>query len=163
MVELEKRAYGPDSPRDVREAIRARVRIAEPGVIAATACPVESAWSIDVRFDRTDELARSMNAYSLVFDVSDSARPGADVREQIKSRIGTLPRGHHRLVIVVGRSAIMRAAVRFMNRQVGGGSWSVCKSLEQGLAEARASLPLANAQGPTAGEGGPDRAASGGV
>ena len=57
-VDLEQRAYGPDSAPEECDAIADRVSLLEERVLLMREMPVQSPFSINLMFDRLEALAR---------------------------------------------------------------------------------------------------------
>ena len=78
-VDLEQRAYGPDSTREESEAIADRVSCIDERVLLMREMPVQSPFSINVMFDRLESLAGGWNRFSYVVDLSEA---GASVWQE---------------------------------------------------------------------------------
>jgi hypothetical protein len=111
-VDLEQRAYGPDSTREESEAIADRVSCIDERVLLMREMPVQSAFSINLMFDRLESLAGGWERFSYVVDLSEARRPDAETRAALKERVLRVnPRVAH-VAIVVGGNLLMRAMAR---------------------------------------------------
>jgi hypothetical protein len=111
-VDLEQRAYGPDSTGEERDAIADRVSRLDERVLLLREMPVQSRFSIDLMFDRLEALAHDWDRFSYVVDLSDARRPDAETRAALKERVLRVsPRVAH-VAIVVGGNLLMRAMAR---------------------------------------------------
>jgi hypothetical protein len=113
-VNLEQRAYGPDSTREERDAIADRVSRLEERVLLMREMPVQSPFSITVMFDRLEALARDWDRFAYVVDLNEARRPDAETRAALKERVLRVsPRVAH-VAIVVGGNLLMRAMARLV-------------------------------------------------
>jgi hypothetical protein len=111
-VNLEQRAYGPDSTPEERDAISDRVSRIDERVLLLREVPVQSPFSINLMFDRLEALARDWDRFSYVVDLAEARRPDAETRAALKERVLRVsPRVAH-VAIVVGGNLLMRAMAR---------------------------------------------------
>ena len=86
-IELEARAYGPDSTPEEVEALRAQVTLHSSGdAVLWREIPVMSEFSIDVCSDRLEELCAAHGCRFLLVDSRAGARPDAVVRKRLLAR-----------------------------------------------------------------------------
>ena len=64
-VDLEQRAYGPDSTREESDAIADRVSRIDERVLLMREMPVQSSFSINLMFDRLEGLASRLGSILL--------------------------------------------------------------------------------------------------
>jgi hypothetical protein len=113
-VNLEQRAYGPESTREESEAIADRVSSIDERVLLMREVPVQSPFSINLMFDRLESLARGWDRFAYVVDLSEARRPDAETRAVLKERVLRVsPRVAH-VAIVVGSNLLMRAMARLL-------------------------------------------------
>ena len=111
-VDLEQRAYRPDSTPEECDAIADRVSLIEERVLLMREMPVQSPFSINLMFDRLEALARDWDRFSYVVDLAEARRPDAETRAALKERVHRVsPRVAH-VAIVVGGNLLMRAMAR---------------------------------------------------
>jgi hypothetical protein len=113
-LNLQLRAYGPDSTREESQAIEDRVSRIGERVLLLREIPVQSPFSINLMFDRLESLAHGWDRFSYVVDLSEAGRPDAATRATLKERVLRVnPRVTH-VAIVVGSNLLMRAMARLI-------------------------------------------------
>jgi hypothetical protein len=135
-VDLEQRAYGPDSTREESDAIADRVSRIDERVLLMREMPVQTPFSIDVMFDRLEALASGWDRFSYVVDLSDARRPDAETRAALKRRVLRVsPRVAH-VAIVVGSNLLMRAMARLFAYGMGLTSVGIHVTRDEAIEEA---------------------------
>jgi len=135
-VNLELRAYGPDSTREEREAIADHVSCIDERVLLWREMPVQSPFSINLMFDRLETLARGWDRFSYVVDLSEARRPDAETRAALKERVLRVnPRVAH-VAVVVGNNLLMRAMARLIAYGMGMSSVGVHVTRAEAIEEA---------------------------
>ena len=84
MLELEKRAYGPDSTQEEIEMLRSRVNIFDTNVICYQEVFVMSTFQIEVMTQKVNELIVPGEEYYMIINLSKAQRPNAEQRHKIK-------------------------------------------------------------------------------
>jgi hypothetical protein len=139
-VELGQRGYGPESTPEERAAIEARVSVLEDHVLLLHELPIQSAFSVNLMFDRFDALAKDWDRFSYVIDLTEARRPDAATRFALKSRVLRLsPRVLH-MSAAVGGNAVMRAMARLVAHAMGLPSVSVHATRAQAIEEVRRAM-----------------------
>jgi hypothetical protein len=101
VMQIESRPYGADAAADEIEALRARVWKVEDRLFVYDEVPVQSLFTLDLLFDRLEELAAGLDRFAYVVDLRGVKRPGAEVRERLKQRVNRLnPRLAHVAAVV---------------------------------------------------------------
>lgn len=135
-VNLQLRAYGPDSTREESEAIEDRVSRIGERVLLLREIPVQSPFSINLMFDRVESLAHGWDRFSYVVDLSEAGRPDAATRATLKERVLRVnPRVTH-VAIVVGSNLLMRAMARLIAYGMGMTSVGVHVTRAEAIEEA---------------------------
>ena len=75
---------------------------------------MQTPFSVECMFDRFDALARDWDRFAYVLDLTEAARPTAEVRATLKDRVNRLSPRVTNVAAVVGNNLLMRAMVRFV-------------------------------------------------
>jgi hypothetical protein len=139
-MQIESRPYGPNAAADEIEALRARVWKAEDRLFVYDEVPIQSLFTLDLLFDRLEELSDGLDRFAYVVDLRGVKRPGAEVRERLKQRVKRLnPRLAH-VAIVVGTDVVIRAVAKLAAFAIGFRSFTSNVSVEDGLEACRRAL-----------------------
>jgi hypothetical protein len=125
---------------DLRLEIQKRVWKVEDRLFMMVEVPVQTPFTLDVFFDRLEELAAGLDRFAYVVDLSGVRRPDARVREKLRQRVGKI---NHRLVhvgVVVGDNAVLRAVSKLAAFAVGFRSFSFHKSVDDAMEACRRAL-----------------------
>src|SRR5690606_7799705 len=76
MIQLEAKAYGPDSTPAEIEAIGARLSLLRPDVVIYREVPVPSAFQIGVFGERLRQVTAGLDSYGLIMDLTQAKPPG---------------------------------------------------------------------------------------
>ena len=114
-IELEARAYGPESTAEEIEAMRARVVVHGDGqAVLWRELPLMSEFSVDVFSDRVEELCASHGCRFLIIDSRAGARPTPAVRRRIRERSEQLSDRLERVFVVINPNPVLWALSRFI-------------------------------------------------
>jgi hypothetical protein len=139
-VELAPHAYGPGATREESEAIADRVSIVGERILLIYELPVQTAFSVDLMFDRIERLARAWDRFSYVVDLTEAKRPDPETRTVLKARVlRLLPRVTH-VAIAVGDNLLMRAMARLFAYGMGLPSVSIHATRAEAIEEARRAM-----------------------
>jgi hypothetical protein len=109
---METRPYGPDTAPAELDALRARVWKLEDHIYMFEEIPIQTVFSLDLLFDRLEALAAAEDRFAYIIDLRGVKRPGAEVRQRLKTRVGRLhPRLAH-AAVVVGSDVVIRAVAK---------------------------------------------------
>ena len=133
-IELEARAYGPQSSPEELEAIRRRVSLHGDAVLYQE-LPVTTVFTIDLCYDRVEELVDAHGCRALIVDVRDSSRPSAVVRKRITARVEALHGRVRHVAVVMKPNPLMMVATRFVQAAM-----SIPLSFHNTMAEAEEAL-----------------------
>jgi hypothetical protein len=107
-----------------RDELRWRVRLIEDRLFLMTEVPHQTPFTVDLFFDRLDELAAGMDRFAYVVDLTGVQRPDARTREQLRRRVTAInPRLAH-VGVVVGANAVIRAVAKLAAFAIGFRSFS---------------------------------------
>lgn len=139
-VQLANRPYGPDATQEERDAIADRVSVIGERLLLMHELNVQTPFSVSLIFDRLETLTKDWDRFAYVLDLTDSTRPGAEVRAAIKSRIARISARVALVAAVVGDNRLMRAMVRLVGYGLGIRNIRVCRTREEAISEARGAL-----------------------
>jgi hypothetical protein len=137
---IEARPYGSDASPSERSELRDRVWKLEDRLFMLVEVPVQTPFTLDVMFDRLEELAAGLDRFAYVVDLSGVKRPDARVREKLRERVGRInPRLVH-AGLVVGSDAVIRAVAKLAAFSLGFRSFSFHISVDQAVEACRRAL-----------------------
>jgi hypothetical protein len=140
IVELEPRAYGPESTREEREAIVDRVSVVDERILLMHEMPVQTPLSVNLMFDRFEALSQEWDQFAYVVDLTEAKRPDAETRAVLKVRVLRLsPRVVH-VAIAVGNNLLMRAMARLFAYGMGLSSVGIRATRAEAIEEAQRAM-----------------------
>jgi len=139
-VNIQQRAYGPDSSPEEIDAIASRVSVLEDRILLIHEIPTQSPFSINLMFDRVEDLANGWSRFSYVADLTEARRPNPETRAALKARVQRLgPRLNH-VGIAVGNNLLIRAMARLFAHGMGLSSLSVHATRAEAIEGARSEM-----------------------
>ena len=139
-VNIQQRAYGPDASPDEIDAIASRVSVLEDRILLIHEIPTQSPFSINLMFDRVEDLADGWSRFSYVADLTEARRPNPETRAALKARVRSLgPRLNH-VAIAVGNNLLIRAMARLFAHGMGLSSLSVHATRAEAIEGARSEM-----------------------
>lgn len=132
---IEARPYGPDSTPEEVEAIRARMRMYEPGIIFWEELPVQTLFSVRTGIAKLDELAKDYPGIIQIVDLRESSSPSQEVRAEITRVYKQHPK-IKRIVLLTGKNALANVFARFIGILLGL-NCTFHKTFDEALADAR--------------------------
>jgi hypothetical protein len=137
-MSIEARPYHSNSTAtDERDELRARIWQLDDRLFLFNEVPVQTPFTLDVLFDRLEELTDGLDRFAYVVDLSGVKRPDARVRERLRQRVGRIsPRLAH-VAAVVGGNAVIRAVARMAAYAVGFRSFTVHASVDEAIEACR--------------------------
>jgi hypothetical protein len=137
---IEARPYGSDASPGERNELRDRVWRIEDRLFMLVEVPIQTPFTLDVLFDRLEELAAGLDRFAYVVDLSGVKRPDARVREKLRQRVGQInPRLAH-VGVVVGVNAVIRAVAKLAAFAIGFRSFSFHMSVDEAVEACRRAL-----------------------
>jgi hypothetical protein len=137
---IEARPYGPDTAPAERLELRERVWRLDDGLFMMREVPVQTPYTLDVMFDRLEELAAGLERFAYVADLNGVQRPDAPTRERLRQRVTHInPRLAH-VGIVIGTNAVLRAVARMAAYAIGFRSISFHSSVADAVEACRRAL-----------------------
>ena len=139
-MSIEARPDVADSTFVELDELRARIWKVEDGLFMFAEIPVQTPFSIDVMFDRLEELTAGIDRFAYVVDLSRVRRPDARVRERLRHRVGRIrPRLEH-VGLVVGGNAVIRAVATLAAFVIGFRSFTIHASIDEAVEACRRAL-----------------------
>ena len=137
---IEARPYGPETAPAERQELRERVWRVDDRLFMIHEVPVQTPYTLDVLFDRLEELSAGLDRFAYVADLSGVKRPDARARERLRQRVEHInPRLAH-VGIVIGANAVIRAVARMAAYAIGFQSISFHSSVDDALEACRRAL-----------------------
>jgi|RhiMethySRZTD1v2_1073278.scaffolds.fasta_scaffold16319_5 hypothetical protein len=137
---IEARPYESDASPSERSELRERIWRHEDRLFIWAEVPVQTPFSLDVMFDRLEELTAGFDQFAYVVDLSGVQRPNARVRERLRERVARInPRLAH-VGLVVGGNAVIRAVAKLAAFSLGFRSFSFHNSVDQAVEACRRAL-----------------------
>lgn len=129
-VELESRAYGPDCTPDEVEAIKQRAKVHAPGIVIFKEVPVPSPFALETGMKQVAKLAREHGCAKFIVDLSESARPSAEMGELLKTLMKENADVIKEMAVFTGKNFLLNVAAKFVLSGIPQ-KHSVHKTLEQ--------------------------------
>jgi hypothetical protein len=144
MMIMEARPYDPQRPADLggelRGALRNRVSRLEDGLYLLAEVPVQTPFTLDVMFDRLEELAAGAERFAYIVDLSGVERPDAAAREKLRERVVRINSRLIHVGVVVGGNVVIRAVAKLAAFSVGFRSFSFHNSVDEAVEACRRAL-----------------------
>jgi hypothetical protein len=137
---IEARPYGPETSPDERAEIRNRVWRVEDRLFMLVEVPVQTPFTLDVLFDRLEELSAGQDRFAYVVNLAGAKRPDASTRERLRERVKQInPRLAH-VSVVVDANSVMRAVAKLAAFASGFHSISFHSSVDEAVEACRRAL-----------------------
>lgn len=133
MIQLEAKAYGPDSTPAEIQAIQARLTMLRPGVVMYREVPVPSPFQIGVFAEALHHLTAGLDSYALIMDLSQAKPPGGPVREALRGLFGAQTRLGH-VAVFTGGNFIINSVAKLLLKSCGVRDLTMCKDEAEALA-----------------------------
>jgi hypothetical protein len=131
---------GPDETPVDPVRLQERIRRVEDRLFLWEEVPDQTPFTVDVLFDRLEELTAGLERFAYVVDVSQVHRPDARTRERLKQRAAKLNTRIAHVGVVVGGNAVIRAVARLMAFGIGFRSFSFHASIDEATEACRRAL-----------------------
>lgn len=126
--------------RNLRAELRERVWSIDDRLFMMVEIPVQTPFSLDVLFDRLEELAAGLDRFAYVVDLTGVTRPNAQVREKLRQRVGRINARLVHVSVVIGGSAVIRAVAKLAAFAIGFRSFSFHVSVDPAVEACRRAL-----------------------
>lgn len=132
-VELESKPYGPDCTPEEREAIKSSVTVIEDRVLHFRAIPRETPFTVDMMFDRLEELSEGWESFYIVRDFSQFMEIDAETRAEVVERFGRFQHRVKHVAIISDVNVFLRVTIRFLAARSQFFLYSVHRTYEEAL------------------------------
>jgi hypothetical protein len=130
----------PDASRGDLAELRERVGTLEDRLFILREVPTQTPFTIDVLFDRLEELAAGLDRFAYVVDLRGAKRPDAQTRERLRQRVLRINIRLAHVGVVVGTNAVIRAVAKLAAFAVGFRSFSFHESVNEATEACRRAL-----------------------
>lgn len=131
-MELEARAYGPDSTPDEVQAIRDRISVLRDDIILYREMPVQSPFHLDLFDDELGRLALTMPQLALLIDLTEARPPSAETRERLRQIFGALTT-LRAAAVFTGRNFVVNLAAKFVLSGLNLRSYTIHRTQEEAI------------------------------
>jgi hypothetical protein len=139
-MSTEARPLGTGAPSEERDELRRRVWPVEDRLFMMVEVPRQTPCTVDVFFDRLEELAAGMDRFAYVVDLTGVERPDAQTRAQLRRRVMAINSRLAHVSIVVGANAVIRAVAKLAAFAIGFRSTSFHMTVEEATEACRRAL-----------------------
>jgi len=133
MIQLEAKAYGPDSNPAEIAAIQSRLTLHVPGVVMYREVPVPSPFQIGVFTDKLRQLTAGLDSYAMIMDLTQAKPPGGAVREALRALFSEQKRLGH-VAVFTGGNFIINTVAKLLLKNSGVRNLTMCKDEAEALA-----------------------------
>ncbi|MCP5468124.1 MAG: hypothetical protein H7A32_02510 [Deltaproteobacteria bacterium] len=114
--------------------MKAHVYLLENDVIMWEEMPVASVFSVEKYGEKLRNLAKNLDSFYLILDLSKTKRPSAEVRSSLKELYSSFPNFEHAAAFT-GANFMLNIAAKFVLNFVGLNSFSVHKTKDEAFSE----------------------------
>ena len=132
-MEIEHRAYGPNSTKAEVQMLRDRVELLEAGILLFREVPVMSPFEIEITTDEIGKYLNSGKAQYIIIDLVGVAPPDSLLREKLKACYSPYTDQIEHMAFFTGMNSFLNLVAKFMVRTVGYKKYSFHKTLEQAI------------------------------
>lgn len=131
-VEIQRRAYGPESTPAEIQAIKERIYLYRGAIVMYRELPIQSLFHLDLFEQRLSALGSRMPHYNLLIDLIEAEFPSAAIRTRLRKLFGG-QKNLRRIAVFTGKNFIINAAARFVLGDLGDKTYSVHSTAEQAV------------------------------
>jgi len=135
-TEARPREQAPDEHDEVRR----RIWPVEDRLFIMVEFPNQTPLTIDLMFNRLEELAAGLDRFAYVVDLSGVKRPDARTRARLIERVRAVNSRLDHVGVVVGMNAVIRAVAKLVTFAVGFRSFSFHLTVDEALEACRRAL-----------------------
>jgi hypothetical protein len=136
----EAQAGGSDAaPVDLAE-LRGRVARLEDRLFILREVSTQTPFTVDVLFDRLEELAAGLERFAYVVDLTQVRRPDAMTRERLKARVLRINQRLAHVGLAIGSNVVIRAVAKLTGFAIGFPSFSFHATVDQATEACRRAL-----------------------
>jgi hypothetical protein len=126
-------------PADL-DQLRRRVSRIDDRLFLLRQVPIQTPLTVEVLFNRLEELAAGLDRFAYVVDLTEARRPDAPTRDLLKQRIHRINERLVHVGLVVGSNAVMRALAKLVVFAGGARSFSFHESIDDAIQACRRAL-----------------------
>lgn len=135
-MQIEAKAYGPDSTPSEIAAIQARLYMLRPGVVMYREVPVPSAFQVDLFADKLRQITAGLDEFSMIMDLTQAKPPGGAVREALRQLFQAQPK-LRKVAVFTGGNFIINGIAKLLLKSSGVRHLTMCKDEAEALEIAR--------------------------
>ena len=139
-MSTQARPEGTHAFVDEREELRRRVWKVEDRLFMLVEVPIQSPFTIDVLFDRLEELSAGLDRFAYAVDLTRVQRPDAGTRQRLRLRVSRINTRLVHVAVAVGGNVIIRAVARLAAFAIGFRSFSSHVTVDEALEACRRAL-----------------------
>jgi hypothetical protein len=131
-MQIEAKAYGPDStPGEIR-AIEERLSLMGPGVVMYREVPVPSVFQVGVFAAKLRRLTAGLDGFAMIMDLTQAKPPGGAVREALRGMFAEQPR-LRAVAVFTGGNFIINGVAKLLLKSCGVRNLTMCKDEAEAL------------------------------
>ncbi len=111
---ISRKPYDASATPEEVAALKACCGRLEEGVYFWKEIPVPTLFTTELFFERLDEVARGVEPYGLVVDVSDTGWPSGELIAHLRLRVRERLALHRHIAFMIERNLLVRSAVRLV-------------------------------------------------
>jgi hypothetical protein len=125
---------------DERDELRRRVQPIGDRLFLMVEVQHQTPFTVDVTFDRLEELAAGLERFAYVVDLTRVARPDARTRAQLRRRVAEINHRLAHVAVVVGANVVIRAVAKLAAFAIGFRSVSFHMTVDEATEACRRAL-----------------------
>ncbi len=131
-LQIEAKKYTSDAPPEIIELIRARVSTSND-IIIVKEIPKPSPFSVTLIFEEISKYAAGYDQCGLLIDIQGTTPPDAETRRVINKEFKRALSNVKHVSFVSGKNFIINTAARFAIFQTKLDSFTISKTMEEGI------------------------------
>ena len=114
MANIEKRVYDENSTPEEIEMLKKCVYVYEDNIIFYDEINIVCPFSINLFFQKTEELAEQFDSCGLVINISNTLHPDASTRQAINQRFTKICNKVSHVAFITGKNFLLNTTIRFV-------------------------------------------------
>jgi hypothetical protein len=132
VLQIEARAYGPDSTSEQIEAIRSRICVLRDDIVLYREMPVQSPFHLDLFQEELGRLSKTLPAIALLIDLTEAKPPNARTRERLREIFRGLT-NLRKVAVFTERNFVLNIAAKFVLNGLGLRSYTIHTTRDEAL------------------------------
>ncbi len=137
---IEKRAYHEDSTPEEIALLMERVFMYEEKIIFYNEIPIVCPFSINLFFQKAEDLSGNFDGCGLIIDVSNTVHPDASTRKVINHRFTMICDKVSHVAFITGKNFLLNTTIRFVLFGTDLKSYSVNKNVDEAVVNIKKNL-----------------------